>query len=338
MSITLTLAPQVGLKAACSALGASRATHYRWQSPQPEQRPQPTVKRRPALALSPQEEQRVLEQLNSERFADLSPAEVHATLLDEGVYLGSLRTFYRILKKQGQVRERRNQCRHLNYKKPELLATSPNQVWSWDITKLKGPVKWTYFYLYVLIDIFSRLVVGWMLADREDSALAKALIEQSWTRQALDPDHPLVLHSDRGASMTSKPVADLLARLGVTKSHSRPSVSNDNPFSEAHFKTLKYQPGFPHRFGSFEHGHDFCQDFFSWYNQEHHHSGIAMLTPQQVHDGLTHQILAQRAAVLEKAFQLNPARFKCKCPSPKMLPDAVWINPPDSNQNPVLIE
>lgn len=328
MKAVAALAPQIGLKNACAAIGVSRATHYRRTRPSAVPKSKPFSPRRQDVALSPAEQQAVLDQLNSERFADQSPAEVHATLLDEGVYIASLRTIYRVLQNNQQLHERRQQRQHSPYQKPELLATAPNQVWSWDITKLKGPVKWNFFYLYVILDIFSRLVVGWLLADREDSALAKSLIDESWRKQGLAPDHPLVLHADRGASMTSLPVANLLAQLGMTKSHSRPSVSNDNPFSEAQFKTLKYQPDFPDRFGSFEHAHLFCQDFFPWYNQFHHHSGIAMLTPQQMHYGMAQQIIDQRNAVLQEAFRKHPARFRGKCPSVQLPPAAVWINPP----------
>jgi putative transposase len=321
------LAHGVGIAAACEALGVPRASYYRYQARAP--RPSPPVERpRPPLALSETERQQVLEVLHSERFVDQAPPTVYATLLDEGRYLCSVRTMYRILAEADEVRERRNQLQRPSYAKPELLATGPNQVWSWDITKLKGPEKWTYFYLYVILDIFSRYVVGWMLAQREAADLAKRLIADSCEKQAVDPDR-LTLHADRGPSMTSKPVAQLLADLGVTKTHSRPSVSNDNPYSEAQFKTLKYRPDFPERFGGPEHGRQHCQTFFHWYNTEHYHSGIALLTPETVHYGLADAVLAARAQTLQTAFLAHPERFKGRLPQPLALPKAVWINPPD---------
>ena len=255
------------------------------------------------------------------------PAEVYATLLDEGVFLCSIRTMYRILSDAQEVRERRNPLRHPNYQKPELLATGPNQVWSWDITKLLGPAKWTYFYLYVILDIFSRYVVGWMIASRESADLAKRLIRESVEKQDVLEDQ-LTIHSDRGPSMKSHGVAQLLAALGITKSHSRPHMSNDNPFSESQFKTLKYRPDFPNRFGSQEDARDFCQGFFTWYNQEHYHSGIGLLTPASVHYGNADAILAKRQAVLDAAYTRRPERFVNKAPSPPEGPNAVWINPP----------
>jgi len=253
-------------------------------------------------------------------------------LLDAGTYLCSVRTMYRILEENQEVRERRNQLRHPGYKKPELLATAPNQVWSWDITKLRGPVKWTYYYLYVILDIFSRYVVGWMVAHREKSALAKKLIEQSCEKQDIQRDQ-LIIHADRGPSMTSKPVAFLLADLGVTKSHSRPYVSNDNPYSESQFKTMKYRPDFPERFGCIEDSRSFGQDFFRWYNTEHYHSGIGYLTPEDVHYGRAEQIIKERERVLEAAFEKHPNRFKGKVPKPMALPGAVWINKPSPNES-----
>jgi putative transposase len=237
---------------------------------------------------------------------------------------------YRILDAEhGSVKERRRQVQRPHYSKPELLATAPNQVWSWDITKLKGPAKWTYFYLYVIMDIFSRYVVGWMVAHHEQKALAKRLIEQTCLKQQIEPGQ-LTLHADRGSSMKSKVVAQLLADLGVTKTHSRPHVTNDNPYSESQFRTLKYCPQFPQRFGSVQDCRAFCQDFFSWYNKEHHHSGIALMTPEQVHYGLAEEISSHRAWVLASAFEQHPNRFKNKVPVPKTLPEAVWINPPST--------
>jgi len=278
----------------------------------------------------PAEQQRVLDVLHSERFQDKAPTEVFATLLDEGTYLCSVRTMYRILKQAGEVRERRDQLRHPNYQKPQLLATGANQVWSWDITKLLGPVKWTYFYLYVILDIFSRYVVGWMVAERESAELAKRLIGETCAKQNIAPDQ-LTIHADRGTSMTSKPVALLLADLGVTKTHSRPHVSDDNPFSESQFKTLKYRPEFPDRFGSIQDARAFCQVFFPWYNTEHHHTGIGLLTPEVLHYGRADEIIAQRQVVLSQAFQRNPERFVRTHPRPPARPTAVWINAPPAS-------
>ena len=265
--------------------------------------------------------------LHSERFQDKAPNEVFAALLDEGTYLCSVRTMYRLLEQAGEVRERRDQLRHPHYQKPQLLATGPNQVWSWDITTLLGPVKWTYFYLYVILDIFSRYVVGWMVAERESAGLAKRLIGETCRKQNIAPDR-LTIHADRGTSMTSKPVALLLADLGVTKTHSRPHVSDDNPFSESQFKTLKYRPEFPERFGSIQDARAFCHTFFPWYNTEHHHSGIGLLTPDVLHYGRADEVIAHRQVVLSQAFQRNPERFVRAHPRPPARPTAVWINPP----------
>lgn len=334
MKTILSLSEDVGLRKACDTLGFPRASYYRWDLSQSsdsgvQQRPVPS------WALSGEERQRVLDTLHTQRFVDQSPREVYATLLDEGTYLCSVSSMYRILDEQGEVKERRDQLRHPVYQVPELLATGPNQVWSWDITKLKGPVKWTYYYLYVLLDIFSRYVVGWMVAHQELASLARKLIEESCEKQFIVPEQ-LMIHSDRGPSMTSKPVALLLADLGVTKSHSRPHVSNDNPYSESQFKTLKYRPEFPDRFGSMEEARGFAQSFFPWYNSEHHHSGIGFLTPEQVHHGLTKQIIKERETVLEKAYEMNPDRFKKGLPKPMLLPESVWINKPLKKNDMVL--
>ena len=269
----------------------------------------------------------MLAQLHSDRFVDRAPAEVYATLLDEGTYLCSIRTYYRILDKNQEVRERRDQLCHPVYKKPELLATAPNQVWSWDITRFLGPVKWTYYYLYVIIDIFSRYAVGWMLAHRGCAQLAKRLIRETVLKENVDAER-LVLHSDRGSPMTAKTTAQLMATLGVTRSLSRPKVSNDNPYSESQFKTLKYWPGFPDRFGSIEDGLAFCHEFFPWYNQEHRHGGLGLLTPSHVHHGQATRILEARALTLQAAYEAHPERFVRRPPQPLQLPAAVWINPP----------
>jgi len=281
----------------------------------------------PARALDAGERREVLELLHSERFVDRSPSEMYATLLDEGTYLCSIRTMYRILEENGEVRERRDQLRHPQYQKPELLATGANQVWSWDITKLLGPVKWTYFYLYVILDIYSRYVVGWMVAPRESAELAKRLIGETSGKQNIAPEQ-LTIHADRGTSMTSKPVALMLADLGITKTHSRPQVSNDNPYSESQFKTLKYRPEFPERFGSIEDARGFCQEFMRWYNTEHHHAGIGLLTPETVHYGRAEAVIEGRQRVLSAAYEQRPERFVGHHPRAPELPGAVWINPP----------
>jgi putative transposase len=269
----------------------------------------------------------VLAELHSPRFVDQAPREIYATLLDEGRYLCSVRTMYRLLRAHNELRERRDQLRHPTYAKPELLATRPNQVWSWDITRLLGPVKWTYFHLYVILDIFSRYVVGWMVAQRETAQLAQQLIYETCEKQAIRPGM-VTVHADRGTSMTSRPVALLLADLGVTKTHSRPHVSNDNPFSESQFKTLKYRPEFPDRFGCVEDARAFCGPFFAWYNTQHHHTGLGLLTPEMVHYGRAPQVLAQRQLVLSAAWQEHPERFVRRPPVPTQPPTAVWINPP----------
>jgi putative transposase len=313
----------MGTGPACRALGLSRATLYRGRRPAMVARPRPT----PPRALDPVERQGVLDLLHT-RFVDHAPAQVHATLLDEGTYLCSPRTMYRLLDAAHEIKERRDQVRRPHYAAPELLATRPNEVWSWDITKLLGPAKWTYFYLYVILDIFSRYVVGWMLAPHESATLAERLIAETCAKHDIPPGQ-LTLHADRGASMRSKPVALLLADLGVTKTHSRPHVSNDNPFSEAHFKTLKYSPLFPERFGSIAAARTFGQAFFRWYNDEHQHSGLGFFTPAVVHFGQAPAVRAQRQQVLAAAYARHPERFVKGQPQPGNLPTAVWINPPE---------
>lgn len=318
------LAQEVGVREACQALDLPRATFYRHKRP-----PEVVPERRPSSprALRKEERLEVLGILHSDRFVDQTPYEVYATLLDEGSYLCSVSTMYRILAQGGEVRERRNQLSHPVYQKPELLACAPNQVWSWDISRLKGPVKWNWFYLYVILDIFSRYVVGWMVAYREAAFLAQRLIQESCGKQDIGPDS-LTIHSDRGSSMTSKGVAQLLADLGVTKSLSRPHISNDNPFSEAQFKTLKYRPRFPDRFGCIQDARAFCQNFFDWYNFNHRHSGIGFMTPYRVHYGKAGELQEQRSRVLFAAYQAHPERFVREVPQPPALPSAVWINPP----------
>jgi len=277
--------------------------------------------------LSGEERRDALAVLHSDRFVDKAPGEVVATMLDEEQYICSERTMYRLLEAEGEVRERRNQLRHPPYEKPELLATGPNQVWSWDITKLKGPVKWSYFYLFVILDIFSRYVVGWTLANREAAVIAKRLIQETCDKQGIVPGQ-VTVHADNGPAPAAKLVAQLLADLSITKSHSRPHVSNDNPYSESHFKTLKYRPEFPPRFGCYEDAHAFCRTFFAWYNQEHRHSGIGMLTPEDLHYGRADQIMAVRQRTLDAAFQAHPERFVHGRPGPQKVPEAAWINPP----------
>ena len=321
------LATTVGTAAACRALGVPRPSLYRQRRAPAE--PPATAPARPAppLKLNPAEQARALDMLHAERFVDASPYTVYATLLDEGEYVGSVRTLYRLLEQAGENGERRRVRTPTTYVKPELLATGPNQLWSWDITKLKGPQKWTYFYLYVIIDVFSRCVVGWTVATRESSELAKRLFQETCEKHGIAPDQ-LTVHADRGASMTSKCLAQLFADLGVTKTHSRPYTSDDNPFSEAHFKTLKYRPGFPACFGCLEDARAHCRAFFDWYNHEHRHAGIAFMTPAAVHGGQVDAILDTRTRTLEAAFDANPNRFKGRCPTPQAPPDAVWINPP----------
>ncbi len=320
------LGDDVGVHQACQALGVSRASFYRRR----QQKDAPTAERparRSPRALSVKERDQVRNALNSDRFIDKAPREVYATLLDNGEYICSVRTMYRILDEDKAVRERRNQLTHPNYKKPELLATGPNQVWSWDITKLLGPQKWSYYYLYVILDIYSRYVVGWMLAHREAASLASRLIRETIEKQGVSEDQ-LTIHSDRGPSMASQTVAQLLASLGVVKSHSRPHVSNDNPFSESQFKTMKYRPEFPNRFGGYEDALGHCRSFFPWYNDEHYHTGIGLLTPAMLHYGGAEKVIEDRAHVLRCAYEVHPERFVQGCPKPQTLPAAVWINPP----------
>lgn len=337
MQAAETLSAQVGIQPACAALNLNRAQFYREQARRDAPAVEAAERLRSPLSLSKAETQAVLAVLHCERFLDKSPYQVYATLLDEGTYLCSVRTMYRILERHGEVRERRNQRRHPPYSKPELLASGANQVWSWDITKLKGAQKGTYFYLYVIIDIFSRYVVGWMVAHRESTDLATRLIDQTCERQAIAPAQ-LTIHADRGSSMTSKGVEQLLVDLGVTKTHSRPHVSNDNPYSEAQFKTLKYCPQFPTQFGCLQDARVFCRAFFPWYNHEHYHSGIALMTPFAVHSGQAEQILDRRNQVLQAAFEQNPTRFKGKLPSAQPLPEAAWINPPALTVTPAQTE
>jgi putative transposase len=321
------LAPIIGTRPACRALGASPATIYRHRRPPAPNPPRPA----PARALTEPERTRVLEVLHSPRFVDVSPEETYATLLDEGSYLCSTRTMYRILAAHhGGVRERRDQLTHPAYARPELLAERPNELWSWDVSKLKGPAKWTWFYLYVILDVFSRYIVAWTVQYRENAQLATALIEQAAAQQQITPQI-LTLHADRGAPQRAKPVAFLLADLGITKTHSRPYTSSDNPYSEANFKTLKYRPEFPARFDSIEHARGHCRAFVDWYNHRHRHSGIGLMTPAAVHHGRAEALRAERPRVLAQAYARTPERFVRRPPTPPALPTAAWINQPNNH-------
>jgi len=324
MPAVLSLAPLVGIVAACAALMLPRATFYRRQQPAAAKSPRPS----PPRALSPAQRAEVLTTLNSERFADQAPRQVVAALLDEDRYLCGVRTMYRVLEAAGEIRERRDQLRHPSYVKPELLATAPNQVWSWDITKLKGPVKWTYYHLYVILDIFSRYAVGWMVAARESAALAQELILEACACQGVQPGQ-LTIHSDRGPAMKAKSTAMLYADLGITKSPSRPYVSDDNPFSEAQFKTLKYRPELPDRCGSLPDARALVAPLMHWYNEEHYHSGIALLTPSDLHHGRAPAIVAARQRTLDAAYARHPERFVRGAPTHQQPPAEVWINRPD---------
>ena len=309
---------------ALRAIGVCPATWYRRQKPR---LPRARARSTPPLALLAAERIAILELLNSPRFADCTPYTAYARLLDEGRYLGSVRTMYRVLGAAGQSNERRNQLIHPAHAKPELIATDSNQVWSWDITRLRGSLKWQFYYLYVLIDIFSRYVVGWLVAGAENAGLAQALIDETCDKHGIARDS-LILHSDRGSPMRAKGTAELLVDLGVAASFSRPRISNDNPFSEAQFKTLKYRPEFPQRFESLDHARAFLRTFFPWYNDEHRHSGIGFMTPAAIHFGAAPALWQQRAKVLQAAYRAHPERFKGKHPTPPKLPTIVGINLP----------
>ena len=319
------LAHTVGIKEACRLLGRPRATHYR--RCRPPVRSTPAVRPSPPNALSEAEQKCVLDLLHEPKHADLAVAQVWCRALDDGIYLCSQSTMHRLLGLHGESRERRRQRTHPAKKKPELMATRPNEVWSWDISKLKGPARGTYFDLYVVLDIFSRYVVAWLVAPAESAELARDFLEDAILVQGIDKD-TLTIHADRGSSMRSKPVSQLLIDLGVARSHSRPHVSNDNPYSEAAFKTLKYCPTFPDRFGSIEDARAFCAEFFEYYNHVHRHSGIALHTPASVHYGTATEIQSQRQATLSAAFAANPIRFRHRSPLAPAIPEVAWINPP----------
>ena len=325
---TETLVPTLGIAAACEAVGLPRRSYYRAQAPVALAAPSPVRARPPSpRALTADEKAIVRDVLNSERFQDQAPREVYATLLDEAQYLCSWRTMYRILAENQEIRERRDQLQHPVYAKPELLATRPNQVWSWDITKLRGSALWTYYYLYVILDVYSRYVVGWMIAERESEELAQELIRATCDKQGIPPGQ-LTLHADNGSAMIAKSVAQLLIDLDVVKSHSRPHVSDDNPYSEAQFKTLKYRPDYPERFGGLVEARAWAHTFFIWYNDDHHHTGLGLLTPVVVHSGKAETVLQKRQQVLDIAYAAHPERFVKHAPVPAQLPLAVWINPP----------
>jgi putative transposase len=317
--------PMLGTRAACAAVGRARATHYRRQAPPT---PVPSTPRpAPTNKLTDEEMGAILDVLRSSQFVDLSPAQVFHILLDEGTYLASVSTYYRLLRANGEVRERRRQATHPPRVRPELVARRPLVVWSWDITKLKGPRRGEYYDLYVVLDIFSRYVVAWCVAPTESGELAKELIADAVACHEVPPGQ-LTVHADRGSSMTSNPVVELLAFLGVGRTHSRPHVSNDNPFSEAQFKTLKYCPAFPERFGCIEDARAFCETFFAYYNHEHRHSGIGYHTPASVHYGTATEVRSQRQVTLDAAYAANPARFRHRRPEPPKLPTVAWINEP----------
>jgi putative transposase len=323
MNAATQLSEYVGVSAACRALGVPRSSFYRARQPKRDPKPRPT----PERALQPEEKEQVLQVLNSEPFQDSAPREVYAILLDQGTYLCSWRTMYRILNERQLVCERRNQLRHPTYTKPELLATAPNQLWSWDITKLRGLAKWTYYYLYAILDVYSRYVPGWLIAECQSADLAKQLIDETCAKQGIVPGQ-LTLHADRGSAMKSRSVALLLADLGVTKTHSRPYVADDNPYSEAQFKTMKYRPAYPERFGSLQDARAWARPFFHWYNHQHHHSGLALLTPATVHYGQAQAVLERRQETLQAAYATHPERFVRGVPHPPSLPTEVWINKP----------
>jgi putative transposase len=319
------VAAGVDRKRACRALGRSRASHYRHRRPALHGPPAP---RPPSpRKINPGEADAIVEVLNSERFCDQAPAQIWATLLDEGTYLASISTMYRLLRARAQVRERRAQARRPAAIKPELVATGPNQVWSWDITKLAGPYKWTWFHLYVILDVYSRYAVGWLVAPRESARLAEELIAGAIYDHDVNAGQ-LALHADRGTSMTSKTVTQLLADLGVLQSHSRPHQSNDNPYSEAQFKTLKYSPRFPKRFASLAAARAFIDEFFDHYNHRHRHTGIGLHTPADVQHGRATAIRAHRQAVLDTAYTTHPQRFR-RPPTAPRIPEATWINRPE---------
>ena len=322
-SMPIEAAPTLGSTEQPSRQQRRYEARLRGRQQQREQR----VRRPSSLALRPEERQAVLDAIHQPRFVDRSVPYIYATLLDEGAYHCSMSTMYRVLHSVGEVGERRDQATRPAHVKPELCATAPRQVFAWDITKLHGPQKWTYYYLYVVIDIYSRYIVGWMVADRESSELAKLLLSETIKKERIAPG-TLTVHADRGSSMKSKPVAFMLADLGVTKSHSRPHVSDDNPHIESLFKTTKYQPEFPATFANIVEAREFCLAFFRWYNTQHRHSAIALLTPSDVHHGRATQRLEQRQRIMDAAYQAHPERFVHGKPNVPQIPNASYINRP----------
>jgi putative transposase len=321
------LAPTVGVASACQALGVPRASVYRHRKP-PVSRPQAPRRPSPRALTSPERAQ-VLEVLHEDRFVDRAPAAVYATLLEEGRYLCSIRTMYRVLHEAGEVHERRPQRNHPHREPPRLVATAPNQTWTWDITRLPGPRKWVTYPLYVVLDLFSRYVVAWMVATEESARRAQRLIRDACQKQGIEPGQ-LTLHQDRGAPMTAKSFSQLLVDLDILASYSRPRVSDDNPYSESQFKTLKYAPTYPGHFSNPEQARSYFQEFFPWYNTEHRHSGLGLLTPDAVHHGLADELQAARQRVLDEAFTRHPERFVNGRPCPPQLAGEVWINQPQN--------
>lgn len=323
------LAELVNVKASCDALAVARPSYYRRCRPPT---PKPAAVERPPnpRRYSDAERDAILQVLNSKRFCDKSPEQVEAILAEEGKRIASARTMYRILAALQQVRERRNRRRHFVHHTPRLVAHGPNEVWSWDISRLKGPEKGIWYMLYVALDIYSRFVVGWLLAERENSKIAQHFLRETMRKQGIEPGQ-LTVHQDRGSPMRAKSTMELLDDLGAGRSYSRPQVSNDNPFSESHFGTIKQRPDLPDRLANIEHGRQVLREIYSWYNYEHHHSGIMMLTPAQVHLSQADQMLAKRHALRMAAYEANPLRFISGPPSRQQLPAEVWINPPVAN-------
>jgi putative transposase len=329
MTAVTELSSVTGTAVACRHLALSRSTYYHRRKPRITA-PRLIVRPSPPRTLTADERQMILDFAHSDRFINASPAEIVYVLIDEGLYVASERSFYRVLAANREVRERRNLARHPHYAAPELLATAPNQVYTWDITNLKTMTRGVVYKLYDITDMFSRYHPGWMVAERESEALAVELIEQTCARQGI-AKHTLTIHADRGSSMRSGSVAELFSRLEITKSHSRPYCSNDNPYSESAFKTLKYRPEFPERFGPIQEAREICGNLFQWVNFVHRHSGIAMLTPAMVHFGQAQQVINNRDKVLLRYFEQHPGRFLGGKPAAKRLPDAVYINKPKTN-------
>jgi len=327
MTIVDEHAPEVGVAPACRAVEVSRATWYRRRKKSSESILED--RRRPPRRLSDAERDRVMQTLCSDEFVDRSPRAVYAMLLERGEYLCSVRTMYRVLAERRAVRERRPQRKHPEYAVPICCAQAPNELWSWDITKLAGPHR-SWFSLYVILDVYSRYIVSWLLARRESAFLAMRLIEQAIQIHDVDPSC-LKIHADRGAPMRAKCTAQLMVDLGIERSHSRPRVSNDNPFSESQFKTLKYCPEYPGRFTCIESARAWSSSFFDWYNHEHRHEGIGFFTPIDVYNGRHLELTKVRQRVLDQAYMRHPERFVRGRPAPPVVPDEVWINRPTAD-------